>query len=49
MNRGGLTQGAIEAMKEHGIYYSGAVEINELLRAFGIEWLLPEETEAQSV
>ena len=45
VNKGGFTQGAIEAMKEHGIYYSGAAEINELLRAFGIERLLPEENE----
>lgn len=36
-------------MEQHAIYYSGAAEINELLRTFGIERLLPEETEAQSV
>jgi len=45
VNKGGFTQGAIEMMKQHSIYYSGAAEINELLRAFGIERLLPEESE----
>ena len=43
VNRGGFTQGAIAAMAEHGIYYSGAAEINALLNAFGVERLLPEE------
>jgi hypothetical protein len=47
VNRGGFTQGAIEAIQEHGIYYSGAAEINELLRMFGIERLLPEGSEAE--
>ena len=45
VNKGGFTKGAIEMMKQHSIYYSGAAEINELLRAFGIERLLPEESE----
>ena len=40
-----FTQSAIEAMEQHDIYYSGAAEINELLRAFGIERLLPEGAE----
>jgi len=43
--RSGFTQGAVEAMEQHSIYYSGAAEINELLRTFGIERLLPEERE----
>jgi intein/homing endonuclease len=30
-------------MQEHSTHYSGATEINELLRAFGIERLLSEE------
>jgi hypothetical protein len=42
VNRGGFTAGAIEALEAHGIYYSGAAEINELLRLFGIERLLGE-------
>ena len=48
VNQGGFTKGAIEAMEQQGIYYSGAAEINELLRAFGIERLLPEESESVS-
>ena len=47
MNRGGFTQGAVEAMEKRGVYYSGAAEINELLRTFGIERLLPEGAEAE--
>ncbi len=43
VNKGGFTRGAIETMEKHGIYYSGATEINELLRMFGIERLLKEE------
>ena len=42
VNQGGFTEGAIAAMQEHGIYYSGAAEINELLRMFGVERLLSE-------
>jgi hypothetical protein len=42
VNAGGFTEGAIEAMREGGVYYSGAAEINELLRAFGIQRLLGE-------
>jgi hypothetical protein len=42
VNAGGFTQGALEALKTHGIYSSGAVEINELLRMFDIERLLRE-------
>ena len=45
VNKGGFTRGAIEALEQHDIYYSGAAEINELLRMFGIERLLPEDTE----
>jgi len=41
--QGGFTSGAIEALERYSIYYSGAAEINELLRMFGIERLLPEE------
>jgi hypothetical protein len=44
VNRGGFTAGAIAAMQQHGIYWSGPAEINELLRMFGIERLLREET-----
>jgi hypothetical protein len=42
VNRGGFTEGAVEVIEEEGIYRSGAAEINELLRMFGIERLLPE-------
>jgi hypothetical protein len=43
VNRCGFTAGAIAAMQQHGIYWSGPAEINELLRMFGIERLLREE------
>ena len=42
VNRGGFTAGAIRVIEEEGIYRSGAAEINELLRMFGVERLLPE-------
>ncbi|MEA3338497.1 MAG: hypothetical protein U9R15_00885, partial [Chloroflexota bacterium] len=47
LNKGGFTQGAMEAMEEYGIYYSGAAEINELLRMFGIERLLGGDGESE--
>jgi hypothetical protein len=37
---GGFTEGALEAMQEAGIMRSGAAEINELLRGFGLQRLL---------
>jgi hypothetical protein len=43
VNAGGFTEGAQAARQAHNIYYSGAAEINELLRMFGIERLLSEE------
>ncbi|MDY7080442.1 MAG: ATP-binding protein [Chloroflexota bacterium] len=49
VNQGGFTQGAVEAMEKHSIYYSGTAEINELLRLFGIKRLLPEEAEQEEV
>jgi hypothetical protein len=42
VNAGGFTAGAIEAMAEAGVCYSGAAEINELLRSFGLERLLAD-------
>jgi hypothetical protein len=42
VNAGGFTAGALQAMEEEVIMYSGAAEINELLRAFGLQCLLPE-------
>jgi hypothetical protein len=42
VNAGGFTEGALAAMAEAGIYYSGPAEINELLRSFGLERLLAE-------
>jgi hypothetical protein len=36
------SEGALAALREAGILYSGAAEINELLRAFGIQRLLGE-------
>ena len=44
VNAGGFTEGALGAMAEYDIYYSGAAEINELLRSFGLERLLAEAT-----
>jgi hypothetical protein len=44
VNAGGFTAGAIEVMAEAEVYYSDAAEINELLRAFGLERLLGEAT-----
>jgi hypothetical protein len=43
VNAGGFTEGALAAMAEADIYYSGPAEINELLRGFGLERLLPED------
>ncbi|PKO16791.1 MAG: hypothetical protein CVU38_21740, partial [Chloroflexi bacterium HGW-Chloroflexi-1] len=40
VNAGGFTAGALAAMTEAGILHSGAAEINELLRGFGISRLL---------
>ncbi len=42
VNAGGFTEGAREAMQEAGIMHSGAAEINELLRGFGLQRLLKE-------
>ncbi len=42
VNAGGFTEGAMTAMQEAGIMHSGAAEINELLRAFGLQRLLSE-------
>jgi hypothetical protein len=42
VNAGGFTEGALEALQEAEIMHSGAAEINELLRAFGIQRLLGE-------
>jgi hypothetical protein len=42
VNVGGFSEGALAAMAEAGIYYSGAAEINELLRTFGLNRLLAE-------
>ena len=42
LNRGGFSKGAREALEEHGIYYSGTSEINQLLNMFGIERLLKD-------
>jgi hypothetical protein len=44
VNAGGFTEGAIEAMREADVFYSGAAEINELLRGFGLSRLLSEAT-----
>jgi hypothetical protein len=44
VNAGGFTEGALRALAEYDIYYSGAAEINELLRSFGLERLLAEAT-----
>jgi hypothetical protein len=44
VNAGGFTEGALAAMAEAGVYYSGPAEINELLRSFGLERLLAEAT-----
>jgi hypothetical protein len=44
VNAGGFTEGALAAMAEADIYYSGPAEINELLRGFGLERLLAETT-----
>jgi hypothetical protein len=41
---GGFTEGALTAMTEVGILHSGAAEINELLRGFGISRLLEPAT-----
>ncbi len=40
VNAGGFTEGALAALTEAGILHSGAAEINELLRGFGISRLL---------
>jgi hypothetical protein len=40
VNAGGFTEGALAALAEVGVLHSGAAEINELLRAFGIQRLL---------
>jgi hypothetical protein len=40
VNAGGFTEGALEAMREGEIMHSGVAEINELLRAFGLQRLL---------
>jgi len=42
-NDGGFTEGALQAMREAGMMHSGVAEINELLRAFGLQRLLREE------
>jgi len=42
VNAGGFTEGALTAMQEAGITHSGAAEINELLRDFGLQRLLKE-------
>jgi hypothetical protein len=44
VNAGGFTEGAAEAMREAGIMHSGAAEINELLRGFGLQRLLKEDS-----
>jgi hypothetical protein len=40
VNAGGFTEEALEALRAAGIMYSGAAEINELLRLFGVQRLL---------
>jgi len=44
VNAGGFTEGALAAMAEAGIPHSGAAEINELLRGFGLNRLLRSAT-----
>jgi hypothetical protein len=44
VNAGGFTEGALAAMTEAGILHSGAAEINELLRGFGLNRLLRSAT-----
>jgi hypothetical protein len=44
VNADGFTEATRTAMREAGILHSGAPEINELLRGFGLQRLLKENS-----
>jgi hypothetical protein len=48
VNAGGFTAGALAAMQEAEVCYSGAAEINELLAGFGLNRLLRETTAGEA-